>query len=397
MEFEFNIRKARQSVVFLIFSSAFLISLIIITENKFSKSFSNFEELYLVLFFVYFLFLLFLISRLFHSFKKKKVSIVFNKKYISIPTFFLGEKFILLSDIYSVERRFLGKMPVSILIGIRNKGMYLVDYGRFVYPKEFDLFYSEIKKYLTLSGGPEHQNVINAIAGKQKNNKFLFSYIVVLIATILFFVGTNGRIEYSENIDLLVLGANTSDTILNKEFYRIASSTFLHASIFHLLLNLLMLALFSELLEKIISCVRFTNLFLISSTAAILTSSYFSNFDASVGASGGLFGLWGAYTYLKTRYEKYLPGSINAIPLKKLYIVLFAEILLEVFVIDNVDYINHLGGFVFGFLYIYFIPLGSKLEFIDKPTMPEKYIFAGFVAFYFVGLSYFLLMYYGLI
>jgi len=92
-----------------------------------------------------------------------------------------------------------------------------------------------------------------------------------------------------------------------------------------------------------------------------------------------------------------LPGSIKAIPLFKFYAVLLLEVVLELFVIKNIDYLNHLGGFVTGFIYLSIVPLGAKLETIDQPIRIEKLLFFSLVIFYLGGLGYFLLRFYGLI
>lgn len=99
--------------------------------------------------------------------------------------------------------------------------------------------------------------------------------------------------------------------------------------------------------------------------------------------------MWGAYTYLKINFENRLPGTINAIPSMKLYFVLVIEIIFEIFIIKNVDYLNHLGGFVSGFAYMYIIPVGDKLENINSPTFIEKIVFISLLLFYFFGLVFF--------
>jgi len=73
------------------------------------------------------------------------------------------------------------------------------------------------------------------------------------------------------------------------------------------------------------------------------------------------------------------------------------EILVEYFFLENIDHYNHIGGFIAGFIYLYFAPLGATLETIDQPVLVEKILCGGLVLCFSTGLAYFLSLYYGLI
>ena len=79
------------------------------------------------------------------------------------------------------------------------------------------------------------------------------------------------------------------------------------------------------------------------------------------------------------------------------YLILVLEIVVELFVVKNVDFINHAGGFITGLIFVYFCHIGRNLEFVDQPTLFEKGLFVILISAYAIGLSYFLLLYYGLI
>lgn len=395
-EYDFNIRKARQTVTVFIASSIVLIALIIITENDFSAKLSEYKFFFIPFALGYSCFIFLLIKRYFNSYSTKP-KIFINQTEILIPTYYLGEKKIPKHDIYSLEKLHVNNKLIGVNLGIRNKGGYILDKYRFEQADDFQKLCDYLCQFIEETVSIEKNTIIDRVKEKQKTNIAFFSYIACVVAITFFLIGAGSSFKYSDNIDFLLLGANTKATLNEFEIYRIASSTFLHISIFHLLLNLMMLGIFSQFLEKALSYVRFANLFLFSSTIAVLVSAWLSPFDASIGASGGLFGLWGAYTVLKLRHEENLPGSINAIPTRRFYIILVVEIILEVFVIENVDYINHLGGFIAGFLYLYLAPLGPRLETIDQPVLPEKGLFAVLALFYTLSLGYFLMLYYELL
>ena len=92
-----------------------------------------------------------------------------------------------------------------------------------------------------------------------------------------------------------------------------------------------------------------------------------------------------------------MPGSINPVPAGRFYLILCLEVIAEIFIVENADYVNHLGGFVAGFAYIYLITRDADPESVDRPALFEKGLFVTLVSAHALGLSYFLLLYYGVI
>ena len=85
-----------------------------------------------------------------------------------------------------------------------------------------------------------------------------------------------------------------------QEPYRFLASAFVHASFWHLLLNMYVLWVFGSVLEPAIGHARYLGIYLLSAVAGnaavILTADPLGNswFTATVGASGAVFGLLGA-------------------------------------------------------------------------------------------------------
>ncbi len=129
------------------------------------------------------------------------------------------------------------------------------------------------------------------------------------------------------------------------------TSIFLHGNLAHLLLNGLGLALFGSITENHIGSKRFLILFFTSGLFASITSSFFYN--ASLGASGAIFGIMGTLTYLK-------PGMtiwINFMPLPMWMASIFwtIENIIGIFVPSNIANLAHLSGLGFGLTFGYFI------------------------------------------
>lgn len=126
--------------------------------------------------------------------------------------------------------------------------------------------------------------------------------------------------------------------------WRAVTYIFLHGSIEHLLYNMFALALFGSILEKIIGGKKFLMLFFMSGLVAAAGSILF--YDASVGASGAIFGLLGCLAVLRPRMTVWLAG----IPMPMFFaaFVWAAIDLFGIFFPANIANIAHLSGLIFG-------------------------------------------------
>ncbi|HEV3392701.1 MAG TPA: rhomboid family intramembrane serine protease [Chthoniobacterales bacterium] len=97
---------------------------------------------------------------------------------------------------------------------------------------------------------------------------------------------------------LLKLGALPDDGRLHGEVWRVATYSFLHFNWLHLLLNVGLLFWIGRIVEKQIGAGQAALIYfasVVSSAIVILLVHYFHpKFGATVGASGGVFGLLGA-------------------------------------------------------------------------------------------------------
>lgn len=94
------------------------------------------------------------------------------------------------------------------------------------------------------------------------------------------------------------LGANDAlSTIADTRLETLVTSCFLHASIFHLALNLVALWVVSPFVERVVGPARFFVLYLVSGVVGSAASAIYGRFfgpGLSVGASGAICGLMGA-------------------------------------------------------------------------------------------------------
>ncbi len=129
--------------------------------------------------------------------------------------------------------------------------------------------------------------------------------------------------------------------IADGEYYRLATAAFLHAGLFHLALNMFALATVGPTLESALGRVRFAALYVLSALGGSVLAFLFAPPDVpSVGASGAIFGLFGAFYVVERR----LGRDTRSITF------LLAINLVITFTVPNIDWRAHLGGLITGAL-----------------------------------------------
>lgn len=129
--------------------------------------------------------------------------------------------------------------------------------------------------------------------------------------------------------------------------WRFLTSIFLHGDISHLLFNMLALALFGSVLERMIGSRRFLLVFLVTGLLASLISVFF--YDAALGASGAIFGVIGALIVLNPSLQVWL--YFMPVPLWLAGIIWAGIDLIGIFVPSGTANLAHLSGLAFGLVF----------------------------------------------
>lgn len=172
-----------------------------------------------------------------------------------------------------------------------------------------------------------------------KMKKPVITYLLMGICAIVFLL------ELSLGVNRIIFyGANISDYIKEGEFYRLITSAFIHANLLHLLCNMYCLYILGPQLESFFGKIKFLIIYLFSAIGGNLMSMLFID-GASVGASGAIFGLFGAMLYFGYHYRVYL-GNV----MKSQLIPLILINLAFGFLVSGIDNAAHIGGLVGGTL-----------------------------------------------
>jgi membrane associated rhomboid family serine protease len=164
---------------------------------------------------------------------------------------------------------------------------------------------------------------------------------LIAINVAVFVVGL-GIPNLDERFGNLALGLTTNFKVVgvaNGEYYRLITSAFLHAGILHILFNMFALAQIGPVLENTLGRARYLALYLLAALGGSVTGFLLAAPNQpSVGASGAIFGLFGAYYVVVRR----LGGETGPI------VVLLVVNLVITFSVPNIDWRAHLGGLVTG-------------------------------------------------
>lgn len=142
-------------------------------------------------------------------------------------------------------------------------------------------------------------------------------------------------------------GANYGPAVFHGQWWRLVTSMFLHGGFVHLLLNGWALFQLAALFEIWLGSGKLLLVYFVSGIAGSLASDLFTR-DASVGASGAIFGLLGALIGFLLRQRGALTPQA-----KSLLTQLVGWAVINVFFgfsTPGIDNAAHLGGCAAGFL-----------------------------------------------
>lgn len=127
--------------------------------------------------------------------------------------------------------------------------------------------------------------------------------------------------------------------VADGEYYRLLTSTFLHFGVIHLAMNMFGLYLLGPQLEQAFGQLRFATLYLLSGLGGAAASYAFGDqFEIAAGASGAVFGLFGAFYVLGRKRNLDVSAITGTIAIN-----LFLS-----FTLPGIDVRGHLGGLVTG-------------------------------------------------
>ncbi|WP_375348958.1 rhomboid family intramembrane serine protease [Peribacillus sp. Hz7] len=207
------------------------------------------------------------------------------------------------------------------------------------------------------------------------SGKPFFTYIFIAIQVAVFLLmEISGGSKNSET--LIEFGAKYSPYMLQGEWWRFFTPIVIHIGFIHLLMNTVSLYLIGSEVERIYGNTRFLFIYLLAGFTGTL-ASFVTTPNLAAGASGAIFGCFGALLYFGTVYPKLFFRTMGSA-----VIVLIMINLAYGFSVSGIDNAGHIGGLIGGFL-------AAGIVSLPKRKTWRQLIFLAGTA----GLIYFLLQY----
>ncbi len=180
-----------------------------------------------------------------------------------------------------------------------------------------------------------------AFGGRLSTDTALVTLVLVglnVVVELLSLGGLDLAVRFG-NLALASDGSGQLIGVADGQWYRLLTAAFLHAGLFHLLTNMFALITVGPHLEAALGRLRFTALYVLSALGGSVLSFLVSDPNQlGVGASGAIFGLFGAFYVVVRR----LGGETRPV------LVLLVINLVITFTVPIIDWRAHLGGLVTG-------------------------------------------------
>jgi membrane associated rhomboid family serine protease len=181
------------------------------------------------------------------------------------------------------------------------------------------------------------------------------TYVLIAINVIVFLVeiakGAGGLMSEQGSRFVEDFGLY-GPSVAEGEWYRLLTSGFLHANLFHIGFNMLLLFFLGRLLEPALGTPRFLVLYFASLLAGSLGALILEPNSLGIGASGAIFGLAGAtFVIARGRGMEALAGQIG-------FLIVFN--LIFSFTARNASVGAHLGGLIGGVICALIIVAGER-------------------------------------
>jgi rhomboid protease GluP len=175
---------------------------------------------------------------------------------------------------------------------------------------------------------------------------------ILLGANIAMYIYTSiaGGSFLTTSFNMEIIYGQVNGLVLQGAYWQLFTSMFVHATIAHLVGNMLFLFIFGLRGEEMFSLPEFLAIYFLGGLAGNLLSLVFGPLFISVGASGAIFSLFGACViYARRSVRQSILGAL-----------VYAFFLFVISSGAGVNDLAHLGGLGFGLLFGYWIASTRK-------------------------------------
>jgi rhomboid protease GluP len=179
----------------------------------------------------------------------------------------------------------------------------------------------------------------------------LIANIGVFVWTSLFHVADSDRL-------LIQYGAFYGPAVQSGEWWRAFTAAFLHGGILHIGFNMFALWQVGSIVEQLFGSWRMGLVYFVSLIGSGWAIYHFNYNEVTIGASGAIFGLFGALAAAGLRL-----GRVGRDLVRGMLGIILINVIIG-FMVPNISQAGHLGGLVAGFL------MGLAVYRPPRPVVP---------------------------
>ena len=182
----------------------------------------------------------------------------------------------------------------------------------------------------------------------RKYSKRLYVTTVLIAANVLVYLWLSFLGDTENTQFLLEHGAMNTSLVMQGEWWRIFTHMFMHAGVYHLFSNMIMLAAIGFELEEVLGGIKYSIVYFVGGLGATAFSSWYEitnnmNF-VDVGASGAVMAVFAAFTVVIIKNRKDYDKTVAIRMILVLALMVFGNMGPEV------NWMAHLGGAVTGLI-----------------------------------------------
>ena len=181
-----------------------------------------------------------------------------------------------------------------------------------------------------------------------KRDKYMMLTNILIAINLLVFLISAWISKNIFNIDiytLIIMGAKVNSLIDKGQVWRLITCAFLHGGLIHIFFNMYALKILGPEIEYVYGKIKYLVIYLLSAIAASIFSYIFGPQSVSVGASGAIFGLFGAMLIFGIKHRKQMGKAY----MMNILQVIFVNVIIGISS-SNIDNAAHFGGLIVGAL-----------------------------------------------
>jgi len=156
-------------------------------------------------------------------------------------------------------------------------------------------------------------------------------------------------------LTLLAFGVKSNAYIDQGEIWRFVTPVFIHIGLLHIFFNSYAIWIVGPQVEKLYGGARFSIIYLLTGIAGVAGSYWYHPESISAGASGSIFGLFGALLVFGFKYRSAIPPMFQRAVGKGVFPVIAINLFIG-YMIPAIDNSAHVAGLVSGALLAAVIP-----------------------------------------